>query len=101
MLCYSFYVVTIRITAINKRSPFPWICITDKEGLRMWTDDIQVVRDKDVVVVDSTKLALIVKKHEIAYDVICGWGWNNFVGNWPFIWVDSPTGKMMKKPMEG
>jgi hypothetical protein len=97
---YSFYVVTIRITAINKRSPFPWICITDKEGLRVWTDDIQLVKDRDVVV-DSIMLALIMKKHEITYEVICGWGWNNFVGNWPCIWVTKPNGKLMKQPMAG
>jgi hypothetical protein len=100
MAQYSFYVVTIRINTIGKRSPFPWICVRGADGLCLWTDDIEVVRDKDVVV-DSIMLALIVKKHDITYDVICGWGWDNFIGNWPCVWVRDPDGKLTKEPEPG
>jgi hypothetical protein len=100
---YAYYIVTIRITAIARRSPFPWICVTkDVDGLRNWTDDILEVRDKDIVM-DSIMLRLVERKHGIDYDVICGWGWDNFVGNWPAVWVSKTGGRsgMMKEPLAG
>jgi hypothetical protein len=99
---FGFYVVTVRITSIERRSPFPWICVTDDQGIRDWTDDIRKVRGKDIVV-DSIMLKLMERKHGIRYDIVCGWGWDNFVGNWPALWVKKPGGKsgLMKEPLEG
>jgi hypothetical protein len=99
---FTYYIVTVRITHIERRCSFPWICVTDDAGIRNWTDDISQVKDRDIVV-DSIMLKLIYKKHGVRYDVICGWGWDNFIGNWPAVWVKRPGGAsgLIKEPLEG
>lgn len=70
---YKYYVVTIKITAINKKQQMPMVSYKDSEGILRYTNKIEKPL---IVTVDKYTLNDWIKYHKINYEILKGVYWN-------------------------
>ena len=71
----DYYIVTVKIKAINKKQQMPFISVESSNGTLDYINEIKSEKG-EVVVVDSITLADYIKFHDIEYEILDGVYWN-------------------------
>jgi len=72
---YDYYIVTIKITKINKKQQNPFIAVKDMKGILRYINEVDEKKG-EITRVDKITLEDYIKFHEIEYEIIDGIYWN-------------------------
>jgi hypothetical protein len=97
---YDYYVVSVKITKINKKQQIPFIDMKDENGILNYVNEVP--KDGLYTVIDKITLEDYIKFHKIEYEILDGVyyneGFNNTFGEYiEKLYNDRKTYKKLKK----